>query len=380
MEIKKVSLDPHWQKRLEDIGYGYHTFNNVKYWIDEYYYSISEKEADLIYQTTASLWNMCLEAVQYVIDQKLYDQFHIPKYMIHHIEKTWENDAPSIYGRFDLAYDQNTQTLKLLEFNADTPTSLFECGIVQWYWKEHYFNQSTDQYNNIHEQLISSWTALMPYLKGNILHFSCAKETLEDLTNVEYLRDTAMQAGITTKLIYIDDIGWNGQHFVDLENEPITDIFKLYPWEWMVHESFGTNIINDMLSAQWIEPSWKMLLSNKVILTILWQLFPQHPNLLPAYLDSAHNMPHFVKKPILAREGANISMFYNKEEIYHTDGEYGEEGYVYQGLATLHKEATGYSIIGSWIIGQEPCGISFRESDFPVTTDKSRFIPHIIQS
>lgn len=379
MQIKKLRIDPNWESRLASVGYGYHSLGGVPYWIDDYYYEISSQEADLVYKATNELWKMCLQAVAYIIQHKLYAKFHIPTFMIHHIERSWENDDPSIYGRFDFAYDNVHKELKMLEFNADTPTSLFETGIVQWYWKNHYFPELTDQFNSVHEQLIQSWKDIKPHLKGEILHFSCAKETLEDLSNVEYLRDTAIQAGIQTKLIYIDDIGWDGAHFVDLEGELIQAIFKLYPWEWMVREEFASSIVNDSLEAQWIEPSWKMLLSNKAILPILWELFPHHPYLLASYFEKPHHLKHYVKKPILSREGANIEMYYDAEMIYATEGEYGEEGYIYQELANLHREESGFSIIGSWIIGQESCGISFRESDMPITTDKSRFIPHIIR-
>lgn len=379
MKIKHVTKDPQWKERLEAIGYGYHTDLEQPYWIDHYYYSINEQLADKIYHATSELWSMCLEVVQHVIDHKKYDVFHIPMYVRHLIEKTWEEDVPSIYGRFDFAYDSNTNALKLLEFNADTPTSLFECGVVQWHWKQHFFGDNYDQYNSVHEQLITTWKDLKPYIKGDTMYFTCVRESLEDLTNVEYLRDTAIQAGYQTQLIYVDEIGWNGQHFVDLEDQAIQSIFKLYPWEWMVNEEFGVHIINDVLETQWIEPSWKMLLSNKALLPLLWELFPNHPLLLECYFDGPHQMQQFVKKPLLSREGANISMHVNGEMIYETFGEYGEEGFIYQELATLHREDSGFSIIGSWIIGQEPCGITFRESDFPITTDKSRFIPHIIE-
>lgn len=379
MQIKKLRIDPQWQSRLESIGYGYHTLDDVPYWVDDYYYEIQNREADLIYKATNELWQMCLDAVEYIIKNREYRHFHIPDFMIPHIERSWEDDEPSLYGRFDFAYDAGVGALKMLEFNADTPTSLFETGIVQWYWKNHYFPELTDQFNSVHEQLIESWRGLKPYLKGDILHFSCAKETLEDLTNVEYLRDTAIQAGIETKLVYIDDIGWTEHGFVDLEGLPIRSIFKLYPWEWMVREEFGQNIVRDPNRAQWIEPSWKMLLSNKAILPILWELFPNHPYLLASYFDNPSHLKHFVKKPILSREGANIEMYYDKQMIYNTEGDYGEEGYIYQELAQLHREDTGFAVVGSWIIGQESCGISFRESDMPITTDKSRFIPHIIR-
>lgn len=379
MRIKHVTQDPNWRARLESIGYGYYEEDNVPYWIDHYYYSVSPQFADKVYRATSKLWEMCLAAVEHTISKKLYNQFHIPAFMHHHIERSWEEDHPSIYGRFDFAYDRDTDQLKMLEFNADTPTSLFETGIVQWHWKNHYFSEATDQFNSVHEQLISTWQQLKPHLKGKLLHFTCVRESLEDLTNIEYLRDTAIQAGIDTQLIYIDDIGWDGTQFIDLEGNNILSIFKLYPWEWMVHEEFAMNIKNDINEAQWIEPSWKMLLSNKAILPILWKLFPDNEFLLPAYFQPQFNLTNFVKKPLLSREGANVEIYWDNKMIYNTPGEYGEEGYVYQGLAKLHREESGFSVVGSWIIGQEPCGISFRESDMPVTTDRSRFIPHIIE-
>lgn len=379
MKIKHLSIDPNWIERLESIGYGYHSDKDTPYWIDNYYYSISPEFADQIHAATQELWQMCLEAVQHVIDHKKYNKFHIPNFIHHYIEKSWNEDVPSIYGRFDFAYDNQKKQLKLLEFNADTPTSLFECGVVQWHWKEHYFKNNSDQFNSVHEQLIDTWKTMHPYLKGETLYFTCVRESLEDLTNIEYLRDTAIQAGIKTQLIYIDELGWNGQYFTDWEEEPIQSIFKLYPWEWMIHEDFGKQITNDTLECQWIEPSWKMLLSNKAILPILWELYPNHPLLLASYFDHHNYMPQYVKKPLLSREGANISLHVNGETIFQTEGEYGQEGFIYQELAKLHKEESGFSIIGSWIIGQESCGITFRESDYPITTDKSRFIPHIIE-
>src|SRR5690606_3614821 len=114
-------------------------------------------------------------------------------------------------------------------FNADTPTSLFETGSVQWYWKNHYFPELTDQFNSIHEQLVQSWTTLKPYLKGYTLYFSCAKETLEDLTNVEYLRNNEVQAGIVTNIILKDLIGWRASGIDDLEVLPILSIYSFYP-------------------------------------------------------------------------------------------------------------------------------------------------------
>jgi glutathionylspermidine synthase len=335
------------------------------------------QEVDAIEKATATLWDMCLTAVQHVIDQDLFKQFHIPELVIPLIKKSWEEDHPSIYGRFDLCVKDHQ--IKLLEFNADTPTSLYEAGIVQWFWLQE-LNQSKDQFNSIHEKLIAYWKTLLPYLPSKTLHFTCLKDTLEDLTNVEYMRDCAIQAGLKTKLIFIDDIGWDeaAQQFVDLEDDAIQNIFKLYPWEWMTNEQFGKHIIQAKNEPYWIEPSWKMILSNKAILPILWELYPSHPLLLPSYFDDTH-LSNYVKKPLLSREGANIEVIQSSMSIIKTDGEYGEEGFVYQELFTLPEFDNNYPVVGSWIIGQEPAGIGIREANTLITDNKSRFVPHLIE-
>ena len=364
-----------WQQAVEQLGFGFHS-TDVPYWDESAYYSFTLDEVTKIETATATLYEMCLAAVQHVIDNKLYDQFSIPTWLVPYLESTWNNDAPAIYGRMDLCYKDDK--IKLLEFNADTPTSLYEAGIVQWFWLQD-FNKTKDQYNSIHEKLIAYWTYLKDYLLPGTLHFSCVKESLEDLTNTEYVRDCAIQAGLNTKLIYIDDIGANDalKSFVDVEEEPIKNIFKLYPWEWLIEEEFGQMITSDAQQCNWIEPAWKMILSNKALLPILWQLYPNHEYLLPAYFD-VHGMANFAKKPKLSREGANIDIVENNNSSLHTTGEYGKEGYIFQELFTLPKHDNNYPVIGSWIIGQEPAGMGIRESDTLITNNTSRFVPHII--
>ena len=374
----RINLQPRnaWQQKVEELGFGFHSTEGT-YWDESAAYIFKLKEIEAIETATNKIWEMCLAAVQHVIDNKLYTQFAIPSFMIPYIEKSWNEDVPSIYGRLDLGY-ANGQ-IKLLEFNADTPTSLYEAGIIQWFWLQD-FDTKKDQFNSIHEKLIAYWRYLKPYLHEGILHFSCVKESLEDLTNVEYLRDCAMQAGLETKLIFIDEIGWdsNTQQFVDVEDESIKNIFKLYPWEWLANEAFGQNIFADINNTHWIEPAWKMLLSNKAILTILWNLFPNHEYLLQTnYM--ANGMTNYVKKPLLSREGANVSIVKENNLIEETKGEYGEEGYVFQEYINLENEFGFTALIGSWIIGGEASGIGIRESKSKITDNTSRFVPHYIE-
>ncbi|GAB4094323.1 glutathionylspermidine synthase family protein [Flaviaesturariibacter terrae] len=385
MQRHSISPRHNWQKSVEALGFGFHT-TNVPYWDESAYYSFAMDEILQLERATAELWDMCLHAVQHVLDEGRYAEFAIPEWIVPLIARSWTEDHPALYGRFDLCY-KNGQ-IKLLEFNADTPTSLYEAGIVQWFWLQD-FAKDKDQFNSIHEKLIDTWRYLKPYLNvgadakanlaGPMLHFTCLKETLEDLTNTEYIRDCAMQAGLDTKLVFVDDIGWDADRneFVDGQEQPIRNIFKLYPWEWLLQDDFGKKIPEDRNRAFWIEPAWKMILSNKAILAVLWELYPGHPLLLPAYFDPK-DMTRFVKKPILGREGANVHIVRDGQLEQYTDGHYGREGYVFQELFELPEFDGNYPVIGSWIIGQEPAGMGIREADGLVTDNKSRFVPHLI--
>ena len=376
--MTRITTTPrnNWQAAVEQLGFGFHT-TDVPYWDESVYYEMGMDEILLIEKATAELWDLSLGAVQHVIDNHLYAQFAIPEWIVPQIEKSWAEDHPAIYGRFDLCY-KNGQ-VKLLEFNADTPTSLYEAGIVQWFWLQD-FDKNCDQFNSIHEKLIAYWKYLQNYLNPGGVHFTCLKETLEDLTNTEYMRDCAIQAGLDTKLVLIDDIGWDddSKQFLDLENQPIKNIFKLYPWEWLVNDAFGKQIPEDSNHAFWIEPSWKMILSNKAILPVLWQLYPDCPYLLPAYFEEG-KLTDYVKKPILSREGANIDLVMKNISLQKTEGGYGTEGYIYQDLFTLPNFSGHYPVIGSWIIGQEPAGMGIREANNLVTDNLSRFVPHLIR-
>ncbi|HLX66734.1 MAG TPA: glutathionylspermidine synthase family protein [Puia sp.] len=375
--MQRVPIHPrnNWQSAVEQLGFGFHTAAGP-YWDESAYYAFTAEEINLIERATTELWDLCLGAVQHVIDNNLYARFAIPPEFIPYLEKTWEEDHPSIYGRFDLCFKEGQ--VKLLEFNADTPTSLFEAGIIQWFWLRD-FDQDKDQFNSIHEKLIAYWSYLQTFLHPGKLHFACVRESLEDLTNTEYLRDCAIQSGLETELLFIDDIGWDKTRkiFVDRHDRPIQNIFKLYPWEWMTGEEFGPDILTDRNVSYWIEPAWKMILSNKAILPILWELYPDSPWLLPAYVEP-DRLTDYVRKPILSREGANIEIRRGGSLVRQTGGEYGAEGYIYQQLFTLPDFDGRRPVLGSWVIGQEPAGMGIRESDNLVTDNLSRFIPHLI--
>ena len=361
---------------MEAIGFHYHTIDGT-YWDESRCYVFDEAEIDALEAATAELHQMALNAAQHVVGSGRCEEFAIPAEWVPAIEANWRafsdgsSDAFTLFGRMDLSYDGKGPA-KLLEYNADTPTACLEASVAQWDWLRA-VRPDADQFNSLHEKLIDAWRRLRASTTHARLHFAAVADSAEDWGNTEYLRDTAMQAGWQTAALPIERIGWNGRAFVDEFNVPIECLFKLYPWEWLVREEFGPALLASPLKL--IEPAWKMLLANKALLVVLWELYPDHPNLLPAYYEAAPLGARYAKKPKLAREGANVTLF-DGPPVVSVDGDYGAEGFVYQALAPLPRFGADHAVIGSWIVGNAPAGIGIREDASPVTRNTSRFVPH----
>ena len=360
-----------WPAKVEELGFHFHSMDGV-YWDERACYRFTPAQIDRLEAATAELQSRAIDAAGRVIESGDYSRFAIPEPFHDLIARSWEDDEKSLFGRFDLSWDGRGEP-KMLEYNADTPTALLEASVVQWYWMKDVVPQA-DQFNSLHERLIARWKEMLADLPADrTVHFACVCESAEDQGNLDYLRDTAMQAGIEARALDISELGWDGGGFADLEDRPVTALFKLYPWEWMVREAFGEHLLARTMRV--IEPPWKMLLSNKAILPVLWEMFPDHPNLLPAFFEPGKFATDFVKKPLYSREGANVSITTGGTTL-EEPGEYGAEGFIWQAYHELARFGANHTVIGSWIVGEEPAGIGIREDDTPITKNSSRFVPH----
>lgn len=374
MTRERVKPRPDWRKRVEKLGLIFHTWNGTPYWDESVCYRFRSAEIDTLELATEQLQQLCIEAGQFIVDHDRFDDLAIPPQARDAIRAAWDSEPPSIYGRFDLAYD-GVHPPKLLEYNANTPTGLLEAAVIQWNWREELFPHS-DQFNSIHEKLIAKWSGLKNCLRSDTVHFTSMAND-EDLMTATYLRDTAQQAGIKTKHLFVRDIGYRRRDrtFRDLEEERIGTMFSLYPWEWLLADS-GREIVPSIDGMDWMEPIWKMLWSNKALLAILWEISPGHPNLLPAFLDGPRDMAAYVRKPLLSREGANILVHSANGAVIETGGPYGNNPVVYQELAPGWNFDLPSPVLGSWYVtDQGPAGLGIRES-IGITTNTSRFVPH----
>jgi glutathionylspermidine synthase len=370
---------PDWQRRVEEVGFPIHTADGP-YWDESACWLLTPADVEVLERATAALQEMVLAAVGHVIESGAWwDRLAIPRAMAPLVARSWEgvdgDGDPSIYGRMDLAWD-GVSPPRLLEYNADTPTGLVEAAVVQWHWLQD-VDPAADQWNSIHERLVEGWKELAPWLPVGPLHFA-SLDLPEDLLTTSYLQDTAARAGLRTSFVEMRAIGWDEAKgaFVDPDGVEIRSCFKLYPWEWMAREAFGAML--PRCHTRFIEPTWKMVASNKGILAVLWELFPGHENLLPAFLEQG-DLRSFARKPLLSREGANVTLVRDGETLARgADAGYGAEGHVWQALWEPSRPMARNLSIGSWLVRGVPAGAGLRESDGPITGNLARFVPHLV--
>lgn len=368
MERIEFKSRENWRQICQDSGFSFHTPDNKPYWIENNAYVFTKDEISKIKDATKTLYNMCLNVVNFVVNNpeylfklKIPEQAH--KFIIH----SWKNRDIELYSRFDLMLGNNGE-IKMAEINAQTPQSILEAGRIQRNWAEHF---NVLQYNNITEKLYDAFQDLGIYS----LHFTCVNNEIEDREGVKYIQDCC---SLYNKFLYIEEIGWDGKNFLDLQNKIITNIFLLYPFEWLVEEEFFNNITFENFKP--INPWWTYILTSKGILPILWELYPNNEYLLPAFWNKPEK-GKFVSKSLFGREGSNISIIENDETLFSSyDNNYSNVfGDIYQEFFDI-KQFDGFTpIIGSWIINSEACGIGMREDNNIITTVNGHFVPHLVK-
>ncbi|MHC1480134.1 glutathionylspermidine synthase family protein [Frateuria aurantia] len=383
--MRRITLGerPDWRSQAEACGFHFHSPHGRRYWDESacYVFHLRQIEDD-IEAATAELHAMALDMVDRILaSESMLRQLAIPSSHWEWIAHSWHRRDGSLYGRMDLAYDGN-HPVRLYELNYDTPTSLFEAAWFQWGWLEDLRRQqqlpaSADQFNSLHEALIARFAALGPQWPMP-LYFSALAGWPEDRATIDYLRDCAIQAGLETRHLDLQQIGLSQDgYFTDGDDRVLHSLFKLYPLEDMLRDRYGPFLPRSALRL--IEPPWKLLLSNKGLLPLLWQHHAGHPMLLEAHFDAGDQpLPRgWVRKPLFSREGANIEMHAVDGGYTRTEGPYSGP-WVMQRLHRLPSFSGRYPVIGSWLVGDQPCGIGIREDDQPITGDLARFVPHVI--
>lgn len=375
-----------WKETAREHGFEFHTIGGDPYWDESAYYRFGLRQIeDDLEGPAEEIEQMCFAVVDRAVgDEAILSRLGIPRAFWDYVAKSWRNKEKNLYGRLDFSYGGDGPA-KLLEYNADTPTSLYEAAVFQWVWLEQALERGLvpkgcDQFNAIHERLVE---ALSLFGIAGPLHLAGALQSAEDKGTVAYIEDCARQARLETVVLDMEEIGIDPLgRFTDHDERIIRTLFKLYPWEWMMAEAFGQHIPGS--GTQFIEPAWKAILSNKGLLVLLWELAEGHPNLLPAYFEgdarAASLGGAFVRKPLLSREGNNVELVRDGAIAEEKPGPYGGAGRIVQAFHPLPEFDGNYPMVGCWMIASGAAGIGVREDRSLITGNDARFVPHVIRN
>lgn len=389
MNLLKVS--PLQQKYLEQMGFSWHTDKDGSAYIADELVCVKADEANAFYKAANELYDMFVAAAQNVIDNNRFDELGIPFNLIDAVKMSWENDVHwHLYGRFDLAGGLDNKPIKLIEFNADTPTSLFESAILQWaLLKQNEMNEQ-EQFNSIYESLTDNFKRLITleadvegfneYYKGWKILFSSLAGNNEDALTTRLLEHIAKEAGFKTNFAYIDEVEFSPNGiFKDGVNYEY--FFKLIPWENIaIDEGELATLLTQVMKNQKaiiLNPAYTLLFQSKGMLKILWELYENHPLLLQTS-DTILPNKKCVKKPIFGREGANVSIIELDGRVsFQTDGEYANEKFVYQEFNEFNSHQNELYQAGVFF-AYEGCGLGFRKGNL-VLDNFAKFVGHIIK-
>ena len=354
---------------------------------------INNKQAEAYYQAADIVYKLIVEATEDVINNKEYARFGIPDFMISAIEYSWENDHKHMIGRFDFAGGVDNLPIKLIEFNADTPFSVFETAIVQHYLAISNGYKDDQQFNYIFDTLKDAF-AEIPDIENTAMLFTSWGSPEDELTT-KIIGEAAEAAGAPTiwkdwEDIYAHkDIGvFTSKDGKNIEYE-FPYLFKMYPWEILaVEDPEMTKSICDTICAGNLvvaNPPYATIFQSKEMLAKLWELNPYHPLLLKTTITN--HCVDCVRKPIWGREGSNIAFMSNGEVITETPGLYNDfsnEQFVYQDIANFGSDSHGRRYqAGVFITDGVPSGLGFRRTNgsdkYEVITTNHELCGHVIE-
>ena len=376
---------------LESLGFVWHTDVDETPYISDALVVVTQHEAQAYYKATNELYDMYVEAAEHVVENNLFHEIGIPFNLVDIIKESWENDVHwHLYGRFDLAGGINGEPIKLLEFNADTPTALFETAIVQWAMLKQNNMEESSQFNATYEALLDNFKRLVTLeedvsdfesrYEGWKFLFTSVRGNAEEENTVRLLQHIATEAGYETEFSFMDEVEFDDEG-IYYQDQSYELWFKLIPWEDIALEESDlamllTNIIKNQ-KAIIFNPAYTLLFQSKGLLKILWDLYPNHPLLLESSFEPLEGQKQ-VKKPIFGREGGNVSILdENASELESVDGDYANHKMLYQAYTELATDANGDSYQAGVFYAYEACGLGFRKGG-KILDNGSKFVGHVV--
>ncbi len=391
--VDRIKINPLNDDQLDEAYLSWYKEDNESFIADELVI-VKEEEAKAYYEAGNTIYDMYIEAGDYIIENNLLDEVGIPFNLQDLVKSSWENDVHwHIYGRFDFAGGIDGKDIKLIEFNADTPTTLYESSILQWMLLKANDLDENSQFNNIYEALKDNFKRLI-VLDGDIedfdkrydgykILFSSYEGIEEEEVTTKFLETCAREAGYETGFSFLNQVGFDEEKGIFNENEENFEFwFKLFPWEDLAVEEGDLTLILksivDNRKAILLNPAYTLMFQSKGMLKILYDLFPDSPYLLETSFSPLKDKK-YIEKKIFGREGENCHIFdKDGSTIAKKEGNYEHHKSIYQEFVDYPKDENGLYYQAGVFFAYEPCGLSYRRGDI-ILDDDSKFIGHMIK-
>lgn len=375
-----LDIDPVPDHLLEELGYRWGRDVDGAYLLKEKIIQLSENEALEFYKAADHLYEMYEEAAEYVIQKKLYNALDIPPSMVDLIQESWHTQRDQhLYSRFDLSGGLDGLPIKLIEFNADTPTMLLESSLLQWMLVQYNKMDDAKQANNIYEALREKFASLSQKNEQYTRFlFSSVDGIEEEIQTTKFLQRIARDAGVVENFSFMHDTDFQTDLIRDSNNVSYDYWFKLYPWEDVAFEEKELLEILHSVKTKVLNPAYTLLYQSKGMLKILYDLFPRSEYLLESSftpLEKKH-----VKKPSFGREGANVEIIdKNSQVLSSRSGPYEKSKSIYQEFADFARDDEGNFYQAGVFFSTKACGLGFRKGS-EIMDDMSQFVGHILTS
>ena len=399
-----AEIDPQWIDATKPAGRAYLEMMEGP-WLTQNsadqrsYFCLSESAAREIKHATNELHAMFMHATHKVLkDDALLERFNLPRSIWPRLRQSWNNRRNQmVTGRFD--FSVSDRGIKVYEYNADSASCYYESACLQGPWFDAYgVSEGRCPGKKLHPDLVRAWSK-----SGveTLLHIMQDDDPEEDY-HAQFMKSAAEEAGIRCTLIRgMDELGWDDQGFVvDANGERILWVWKTWAWETALDQlraecdedetldAIGASRIKterprlvDVLLREEVmvyEPLWTLVPSNKAILPVLWELFPDHPYLLESRYDLDEMMATkgYVVKPIAGRCGHNISIVDgNNAVVKETGGQFGQQDQIYQALCKLPKLGKFNVQLAAFTVDGKYSATSVRVDTSPVITTNSDLLP-----
>lgn len=400
--ITPLKVNPIDSDTLDKIGFSWHTDSDGSSYVADELVQINTDEAEAYYTAANELYDMYVEAAEYVIENELFFELGIPFNLIDTIKKSWENDVHwHLYGRFDLSGGMDSKPIKLIEFNADTPTGLFETAIVQWAILKANGMDESQQFNTVYEAISNNFKRLITLFddpdeisketgqtrfeelyKGWRILFSSIEGNDEEEVTTKLLQRMADDAGFVTGFAFLQDVLFDDDNICDKDNQDYEYWFKLFPWEDIaIEEGELALVLKNIVEKQAaiiLNPAYTLLFQSKGMLKILYELFPDSPYLLETSFEPLEGKA-FVEKKVFGREGANVTFVNADGSISaQTEGYYAHYKSVYQEAVDFPQDSAGNYYQAGVFFAYEACGLGYRRGG-KILDNMSKFVGHVIR-